>query len=146
MGLFSSLFKKAEKINDPFWGEMLPVIGYFECRRHFSPKNGIIEIGLDKTLSDLEETQKAFFRSIEDGYETLCSNIAPLIEDEVRNWKPDFSIKDFKKEFIPSYLKIPACDQDPIIWEIAFDSVNDPNHTYAVTVSKMIPESVLIDG
>ena len=73
-------------------------------------------------------------------------SIGPKIEVEFKNWKEDFRIKDFKKEFRPVYMFLPRCDKQPITWEIAFESDHDLNHLFTVKMKDMSAIKVSIDG
>lgn len=55
-------------------------------------------------------------------------------------------IKDFAAEFKPTYLTIPACDQEPIEWEITFDIVHDLNHIVTIGMLGYEPQYVRVDG
>jgi hypothetical protein len=153
MGLFDSLFGKTRKIDHDFFGQMIFTGGkvpnpsdYFECRRHFKPSNNVIEIGIDGDISGPTEKQINFFKSIEDNYSNITKAITPLIEDEFGNWKEGFKISDFNKEFEPVYLRLPRCEFNPIIWEIAFESDHDSNHTFTLTMNDFDAKEILIDG
>ena len=153
MGLFDSIFGKSIKINDDFFGQMLflgdkkdPNKSYFECRRHFKPSDTIIEIGIDGSEVGTTQIQIDFFKSIEDKYAEITNSIKPLVEDEFANWQDGFKIKDFDKEFNPVYLRLPRCEAKPIIWEIAFESDHDRNHTFTLTMNDLVAKEILIDG
>jgi hypothetical protein len=153
MGFFDSIFGKSIKIQDDFFGQMLflgdkkhPSKSYFECRRHFKPSGKIVEIGIDGSEVGPTQIQKDFFKSIEDEYSDITNSIKPLIEDEVANWQEGFKIKDFKKEFNPVYLRVPRCETKPVIWEIAFESAHDRDHTFTLTMEDFIAKEILIDG
>jgi hypothetical protein len=69
-----------------------------------------------------------------------------LIEDEFGNWKEGFRIANFDQEFRPVYLRIPRCESKPVIWEIAFNSDHDLNHTFTLTMNDFEAKEILIDG
>ncbi len=153
MGLFSSIFGKSSHIEHDFFGKMLFVGGkvpattdYFECRRYFKPSNDVIAIGIDGNISGPTEEQVLFFKSLEDNYLKISQTIIPLIENEFKNFKEDFRILDFEKEFVPVYLKLPRCESLPIIWEIAFESDHDRDHTFTLTIHDFEANEILIDG
>lgn len=153
MGILSFIFGKPTKIENDFFGTMLflgdkkdPLRSYFECRRHFLPSDKIIEIGIDGDITGPTKIQIDFFKSIEDNYSTIVQSITPLIEDELGNWKEDFKINDFKKEFEPVYLQLPRCETQPIIWKIAFESDHDRNHTFTLAMSDFDATAILVDG
>lgn len=153
MGLLDFIFRKPTKLENEFFGTMLfledkkdTLKSYFECRRQFIPSNKIIEIGIDGDVSGPTQKQIDFFKSIEDNYLIIAKAISPLIEDEFGNWKEGFKINDFQKEFEPVYLRLPKCENKPIVWEIAFESDHDRNHTFTLTMSDFDAKEILIDG
>ena len=153
MGLFDFIFGKTIKIEDEFFGKMIfseskknPEKNYFECRRHFKPTDEIIEIGIEGNITGPTEIQKDFFRKIETDYDQIALSIKPMIESEFQNWEPDFEIIDFNKEFKAVYLFLPRCDKETKVWEIAFESEHDLNHTFTLKMSDLSATEVLIDG
>jgi hypothetical protein len=153
MGLLDFIFGKPTKLENEFFGTMLfledkkdSLKSYFECRRQFIPSDKIIEIGIDGDVSGPTQKQIDFFKSVEDNYSIITKAISPLIEDEFGNWKEGFKINDFQKEFEPVYLRLPRCDNKPIVWEIAFESDHDRNHTFTLTMSNFDGKEILIDG
>jgi hypothetical protein len=153
MGFFKSTFGKSVIIENEFFGQMrfnenkqAQDKSYFACKRHFKPSDKIIEIGIDGNVSGPTEKQIAFFKQIEENYPEIAASIIPVIEDEFRNWKNDFKITDFKKEFAPVYLRLPSCETNPIIWEIAFESEHDKNHTFTLIMNDYEAKEILIDG
>ena len=153
MGLLDFIFGKPTKLENEFFGTMLfledkkePLKSYFECRRHFTPTDKIIEIGIDGDQSGPTQKQIDFFKSIEANYSEVSKAVSPLIEDEFGNWKEGFKIGNFQKEFQAVYLRLPRCETKPVIWEIAFNSEHDRNHTFTLTMSDFEAKEILIDG
>ena len=153
MGIFKSIFGKSTKINNDFFGPMLfmenkkdPNKSYFECRRHFKPSNQLIEIGITADLIGPGQNQIDFFKSIEDRYSEITQSIAPVIEAEFHNWQSNFKIENFQSEFRPVYLQIPKCQSTPIIWEIAFESDHNLDHTFTLTMHDFVANEILVDG
>ncbi len=153
MGFLDFIFGKPTKLENEFFGTMSfledkkdSLKSYFECRRHFKPSDQIIEIGIDGEVTGPTHKQIDFFKSIEDNYLTITKAIVPLIEDEFGNWKEGFKINNFCKEFEPVYLRIPRCENKPIVWEIAFESDHDRNHTFTLKMSNFDASEILIDG
>src|SRR5882724_9296885 len=132
MGLFNFIFGKPVIIENSFFGQMRFAgnkkdftKSYFECSRYFKPKNDVIEIHMSAGVEGPSQKQIEFFENLENNYTEISNSITPLIEEEFRNWKENFKILDFKKEFKPVFLSIPICEEQPIIWEIAFESDHD---------------------
>ncbi len=153
MGFLDFIFGKPTKLENEFFGTMLfledkkdALKSYYECRRHFIPSDKAIEIGIDGDVTGPTQKQIDFFKSVEENYSIIAKAISPLIEDEFGNWKEGFKINDFLKEFEPVYLRLPRCENKPIVWEIAFESDHDRNHTFTLAMSDFNAKEVLIDG
>jgi hypothetical protein len=153
MGIWRRLFGKVVKIGDAFFGEMVfveiskdPTKSYFECQRYFSPIDGMIELGVTGLLDGPTQRQKDFFTQVENDYTLLVTKFIPAIEAEFGAWMTWPIIKNFEAEFKPRYFSIPACDQQPIRWEMVFDTVHDLNHTVAVGMLNYEPQYVRVDG
>ena len=119
---------------------------YFECRRYFAPIEKDIEIAVTSNNLSVSEEQKVFFKKIEKDFDEIVFKIKPVIEDEFRNWKEDFKIIDFKKEFTADYVTIPNLKNKPIHWEISFNSIHDLNHTFTIMMIDFEVEGIQIDG
>ena len=153
MGLLDFIFGKPTKLENEFFGTMLfledtkdALKSYYECRRHFIPSDKTIEISIDGDVTGPTQKQIDFFKSVEDNYLIIAKAISPLIEDEFGNWKEGFKINNFLKEFEPVYLRLPRCENKPIVWEIAFESDHNRNHTFTLTMSDFDAKEILIDG
>ena len=153
MGFLDFIFRKPTKLENEFFGTMLfqdngkdSLKSYFECRRHFKPSDQKIEIGIDGEITGATQKQIDFFRSIEENYLAITKVISPLIENEFRNWEEGFKINDFHKEFKPVYLGLLRCVSKPIVWQIAFESYHDRNHTFTLTMSDFDAKEIRIDG
>ncbi len=153
MGILDFIFGKTIKIDDEFFGKMIfledkrePLKSYFECKRHFKPTDDIIEIGITGDVSGPTKIQIDFFLKIESDYDKIASSIKPMIENEFRNWNEDFKIADFKNEFKAVYLFLSRCEKEPIVWEIAFESEHNLNHTFTLTMNDLHATEILIDG
>jgi hypothetical protein len=153
MGFWNSLFGKTVKIGDAFFGEMVfieipnnPVESYFECERYFKPSGAKIGLGVTGSVSGPTQWQKNFFTQIEKDYPFLLAKFIPVIEARVGAWLTAPVIQDFEAEFEPTYFSIPACDQQPVAWEITFDTVHDVNHMVTVGMLGYEPHYVRIDG
>lgn len=153
MGLLDFIFGKTPKIEHHFFGEMQFVgnkrdtsKSYFECSRFFKPKNKAIDIAISGDISGPTQTQIDFFENIENHYAAIVDSIIPVIEDVFRNWKEEFTIKDFFTEFEPVHLLIPDCKAKPVIWEIAFETEHDENHMFTIIMEDFTAKEVQIDG
>ncbi len=153
MGFWSYLFGKPIKIGDAFFGEMQwieiandPSKSYFECARYFKPTGKKISLLVTGTFHGPTQHQKDFFTQVEANYPLLVDKIVPIIEAEFGAWMPLPVIKNFVAEFKPTGLEIPLCDQQPIEWEITFDTVHDPSHIVTVGMLGYEPQYVRVDG
>ena len=153
MGVFSFLFQKPRKIYDAFFGELVFIEfrkeqekSYFECRRYFEPIGKNIEIGLGGKIGESLAGQRNFFMEIEKKYTSITDTVIPIIEDEFRNWKENFAVKNFRFEFFPVYLNLTRFNKGSFEWEIAFNSIHDFNHQFTVSIKDFVAQSILIDG
>jgi len=102
---FVNWFKKPAPIQDEFWGELRfteggkQVKGFFDCLKLFSPTASQVEVLLEGELPGPTLTQRNFYQQLEADFDECVEKIKPLVEDEFRNWKEDFEIKDFTQEF-----------------------------------------------
>jgi len=151
VGLFN-LFKKPLIVQDDFFGQLRfmdfkdPSKDYFEGKGFFSPTNNDTEylIQSDKTGPTTE--QKEFYKKLQNDFDFYVAKIKPLIETEFRNWKEEFQIKDFGKEFSLVCLTIPRLDSSPFIWDMSFTTIHDKNHHVTIDFIDHIPNGVLVDG
>ena len=119
---------------------------YFECKYKFRNSKDDVIIHIYGNSIGIGQSEMDFFLNIEKNYHLIINSIVILIEDEFRNWKEDFKIINFEKEFIPIYINIPKCDAEMIKWEIAFKSEHDWNHDFTLTMNNFEAEQILIDG
>ena len=151
MGLFD-IFKKPITIQDDFYGKLrfmkMKAEGksYFEGKGLFKPTGKEIEYFITANEDGPDQKQKEFYNWVQENYSDLVIKFKPLIEDEFRNWKEDFTIKNFDSEFQLVALTIPNQDRKPLKWELSFDTEHDENHQITVEFSGLEPQAVLIDG
>ena len=151
MGLFD-LFKKPQTIQDDFFGKLTfmsfkdPAKNYFEGKGKFRPTGDEIEYFIDADLIGPTHEQRNFYNRVQDSYDELVSRITPLIEDEFKNWKEDFKIKNFKKEFTLVAVSIPRLNTNPTTWDMSFETIHDSDHQVTVDFKDFEPVGILIDG
>ena len=151
MGLFE-LFKKPLIVNDDFFGALRfvdfkdPSKDYFEGNGHFTPTGNETEYLIQADKNGPTDEQKQFYRDLQSNFNQFVDKIKPLIEDEFRNWKEDFVIKDFNKEFELVCITIPRFDVRPLIWDMAFTTIHDENHHVTIDFIDFEPNGILIDG
>ncbi|MEO6253812.1 MAG: hypothetical protein ABIO79_10925 [Ferruginibacter sp.] len=151
MGLFN-LFKKPTIIHDDYFGSLRfvdftdPSKNYFEGKGLFEPTNTETEYLIQANVEGPTDKQKEFYREVQNNFEQYIAKIKPLIENEFRNWKDDFKIKDFTKEFTLVCISIPRPDSSPLKWDMAFTTIHDSNHHVTIDFLGTEPESILIDG
>ena len=144
--LVELIFGKIEKIQHPFFGEMIDAGNYYECRRKFKSINEIVEIGLEKGNSDSDQNQIEFFNWLDNNYEELIDKISPILENKIKEMIPEYKIDDFKKNFRLAYLYIPKCEEKPFQWKIGFDEINELQHYCFITMNELDVLKIHIDG
>ncbi len=153
MRILNFLFKKPTKFQHHFFGAMEftenkkdPDNSHYECKYFFitTDKPTILEIAGNS--NGPTEKQVEFIKSIQQNYVTISTEMIELIESEFRNWKEDFTIKDFQKEFEVIHLYLPKCESNPIVWEISFETEHDRNHIITLTMAGFEAKEILIDG
>lgn len=153
MGLLDFLFGKKLTIEDPFFGSMIfdsnkkdSSKSFFRCNRHFMPKNGLIEVGVEASESGPTASQIDFFKSIEDNYLLIADSMNSTIEQELGDWLEGFDKSEFDKQFVPIYLSIPRCETRPFVWEISFESKHDLNHIFTLLMTDFEATDLQVDG
>ena len=151
MGLFD-LFKKPTIVHDDFFGA-LRFIGfkdssknYFEGKGHFASTNVETEYLIQADIDGPTDQQKMFYKDLQSDFTEYIDKMKPLIEDEFRNWKDEFEIKDFNKEFKLVCITIPRLDKTPAIWDMSFTTIHDMNHQVTIDFVGDQPNGILIDG
>ncbi|WP_210489401.1 hypothetical protein [Rufibacter aurantiacus] len=151
MGIFD-FFKKPIIIEDDFFGKLRfmkmkdPGKSYFEGKGLFEPTGKEIGYIIEGKESGPEQKQKEFYKWIQENYLELTTKFTPLVEDEFGNWKDNFKIIDFDREFILVGVTIPIQDNTPFEWDMSFDTIHDENHQVTVDFIGLEPHGVLIDG
>jgi hypothetical protein len=151
MGLFN-LFKKPIKIHDDLFGELRFIDfkdsskNYFEGKGFFPPTQSDTEFLIQADIEGPTSAQKEFYNELQNNFEQYIQKMKPLIEDEFRNWKENFEIKEFNKEFTLVCLTIPKLDHNPLIWDMAFTTIHDKNHHVTIDFIDKYPNGILIDG
>ncbi|MBE7169058.1 MAG: hypothetical protein INR73_00615 [Williamsia sp.] len=150
-GLFR-LFKKPTILQDAFWGPLLFVASkdasknHYEGKGYFSPAKSLIEYIIKAGTEGPTDKQKQFYLDLQADFPAYTHKIKPLIENEFRNWKENFFIKDFNKEFKIVHITIPRLNHGPASWDMVFETVHDANHQVIIDFIEDQPRSVLIDG
>lgn len=119
---------------------------YFEGKGYFAPTNSDIVYLIQADKTGPTEKQKQFYQDLQADFTKYIQKMKPLIVDEFRNWKEDFVIQDFSKEFELVCITIPKFDNKPIIWEMAFTTIHDLNHQVTIDFIDEEPNGILIDG
>ena len=152
MGLLD-LFKKSVTVEDKFFGRLKfmkiknnPSKSYFEGKGMFSPTGREIDYFIVAAETGPEPDQQDFYRQIQQNWDLIVEKIKPVIELEFRNWKADFAIADFNKEFMLVGLTIPRQKPQPVEWDLAFDTIHDENHQVTVYLKGYAPTGIGIDG
>jgi hypothetical protein len=149
---FFGLFKKRPVIHDEDFGEMRfynskkEADQYFEADGRFKPTDTNVEYLIPAPATGPSAEQRSFLRQLTGNYTGLIEKMKPLIREEFRDWKENFSIVDFNKEFTPEAITIPDFRVGSIAWDICFTTTHDKNHWVIVNFIDFEPQSVLIDG
>ncbi|WP_375560453.1 hypothetical protein ACE193_22615 [Bernardetia sp. OM2101] len=152
MSIVKALFGNTKKyIENIFFGEIqirkLKNGNFlFISKRHFSPIKKKIEISIEGNEFDKLDFANSFFEKIEFSYQEITYAVTPIIEDTLKNWKEDFKIINFYKEFRPIYLHLPINESTQSNWEIVFETIHDPNHQFTIIMSDMEAKEINIDG
>jgi hypothetical protein len=153
MNLLEFIFGKNIKVESAYFGTMVfiednqaSMNSYFECQKEFLPTKKKVDILIEGDITGATQIQIDFFKYIEENYHKIIESISPLLEEEFNSWKVDFKIKNFRNEFEAIHLKIPRCNTKPIIWEIAFETIHDENHTYTITMNDLEPKEIRFEG
>ena len=151
MGLFN-LFKKPPKIQDDLFGEMTfidvkgPSESYFESRVFFKPGAKMAEALIPGDINGPASGQKDFFTNLQNNFDLYIEKMKPVIENEFKNWKKDFVIKDFNREFFLDCITCPRLEKKPLKWEMSFTTIHDRNHWVHIEFSDDTPTGIMIDG
>lgn len=152
MNIFKVLFESNKKnIENDFFGEtqickLKNGNLLFSSKRYFSPIKKKIEISIEGNEFDKLDFANSFFEKIEFSYQEIIIAVTPILEDTLKNWKEDFKIIDFYKEFRPIYLHLPINESAQNNWEIVFETIHDPNHQFTIIMSDMEAREINIDG
>ena len=145
--LLHYFFPPRPKVENDYFGVLRYDSGFFEGQKHFQPQNCAIGLVLYGDIAGTALTgQKMFFQEIEVRYDEMIKTMIPVIEEELQNWKPEFTIVDFKNEFTPDYIMLPANITTHVTWEIGFTSFHDPNHWFCITMHDFAAKEILVDG
>jgi len=149
MGLFN-FFKKKPPFVDPFFGELKYYSSkngcVFEGKIFFAPGGSEVVLSIEADTTGPVQAHYDFYKTIERDYSALVDKFIPLIEDEFRNWKDDFVIKDFGREFTVDHLEVPRQDITPVKWSLTYTSIHDRNHWFIFEFEGMELMGLMIDG
>ena len=156
MGFFSFLFQKPVFIDDPVFGRLrresfdkrTGKAGFITEDLKFASTGPPIGCYLNTLGAGPTAAQRAFYRRIEEKYAELVPKLIPIIEDEFRNWKPKFQIRDFATEFWLTAISIPELDHtQKVAWNWSFETIHDDNHMLTIYMHDETPEPGLqMDG
>ncbi len=151
MGLFD-LFRKTQTIQDDFFGTLTFISfkdaakNYFEGKGVFKPTGNEIEFLIRGDAGGPTQEQRQLYAKIQDSYDEIVIRIVPLIQRELKEWRADNKIRDFRKEFKPASVTIPRIAGTPIRWEMTFEAIHEDEIEFTVDFNDFEPEKILIDG
>ena len=118
MGFWTSLFNKLISGHSA---------GYYEHMHDFKPgPGGTINLCSYGVSVNLTRPQQGFITQLERDYPLLVAALIPEIEKEIVNQKLKLHSVNLGQEIGPIYLIIPACDKQPIEWEMYFVGLAEP--------------------
>lgn len=151
-GLYVENELETEAFEDAFFGKLTfmkmkdPSKSYFEGYGLFKPTGEEIDYSIDADATGPTIEQQQFYTLIQNTYDDIVLKVSPVIEQEFKNWKEGFEIKDFKEEFNLVGLTIPRQPNSNFSWDMSFDSVHDVEHQFTVYFEQFEPVGVSIDG
>ena len=151
MGLFD-LFRKPQTLQDDFFGTLTFISfkdaarNYCEGRGTFKPTGNEIEFLIRCNEGGPAKEQQQLYIRIQDSYDEIVTRIAPLIEKELKEWREDYKIKDFKKEFKPVSVEISRMSATSARWDMIFEANHEDELQVTVEFRNLEPEKVFIDG
>ena len=151
-GLYLENELEPEILENEFFGRLTfmkmkdPSKSYFEGTGLFKPTGEEIDYLIDADATGPTIEQHDFYTNIQNTYDEIILKVSPVIEKEFKNWKEDFQINDFKKEFKLVGLTIPRQPNPNFSWDMSFDSVHDEEHQFTIDFDKFEPVGVSIDG
>ena len=113
---------------------------------HFAPVDKDVETLVDCGPEGPTPVQRDFFQRLQRDYGNLSAACAEMITTEFRNWKEDFTIRDFSTEFTLVCIYIPNGPEDKSEWTMSFTSIHDLDHHFEVTFIGDQAQHVQIDG
>ena len=150
MGIFDFLKSKKTIINHPFFGELNfagSKVNYFEGNTLFPPLNKNVEFVISAPIEGPSQEQVNYFKNLSSSYLEIETQAKEIIEEEFRNWKEDFEIKDFQNEFNLVFISLPSLNnKSNEELELAFETKHDENHTFTVHYKDLKAIHVNIDG
>ncbi|MBP6904812.1 MAG: hypothetical protein KBB91_02025 [Candidatus Pacebacteria bacterium] len=149
-----NLFKKpAPVIEDKIFGKLKyftrnnSSLGFFSGNILFEPLNKNIECLIDADTGGPKVEQQEFYKTIQKKYRGLITSAIPLIKSEFEAWDENLKITEFDKDFNLIAISIPVLDKTPVIWDLAFNIVQDEGgHHLTITFQDFEPKEALIDG
>ncbi len=151
MGLFD-LFRKTQTIQDDFFGTLTFISfkdagkNYFEGNGIFKPTGDEIEFLIRGDAGGPTQEQRQLYARIQDSYDKIVTNIVPLVESELKEWRTDHKVRNFRKEFKPVSVEISRIGVAPARWEMTFEAMQEDEIQFTVDFKDFEPEKVLIDG
>ena len=140
MGLFD-FFKRTPQLIDPVFGKIKRgVTGTIWSSCLFKPLNANIKCYIDTYDTQPSETQREFYKKIENNYAELKSKIIPVLLDTFRNADENFEIGNLDTEFKLVCISLPDCKMRPFKWEICYTTDFDRDHDFTIYFNDFEPE------
>jgi hypothetical protein len=130
------------QITDSQFGQLRYVrdARFWEGRVHFTPTRNEIEVLIDGSPSGPTEPQRAFFDEIQHRYDSLLTQVQPVLEKEARRLEID------RRDFVLVGVSLPAASGETLKqhWELSYETTPSSWH-FTVRMEAWSPAGVVAD-
>jgi hypothetical protein len=109
------------RIEDPVFGSILDMGGYWEGKGHFPPTRGTIEWFVEADALGPGEAQRDALRAIVERYPSLEPAVHELLRREIAAWSEGTSSHPRDGTTL-AWISVPAQLSAAMEWEIGFES------------------------
>ena len=151
--LIEILWPSPKRMHDAFFGELTFMTpprgssGYWEGGGTFEPTGEEIEYFIDGDENGPGESQRDAYIQIQAHYAELLQAIEPALRDAYSSWFPNAPTDEILSRFTLTSLSVPLAFSNAMEWDLSFDSLDDSEHLFTVTMRGLAPVGeVAIDG
>ena len=128
-----------KQIDDPVFGALLYMGGYWEGAGNFPALNENIEWFVDADENGPGESQKELFFTISKKYKETENKVFKVLVNEIEQWvKPDPS-PELSKVLRLTSISIPSEETPGMVWELVYESSLRGNPYFAVAMKGWEP-------